>query len=209
VTNDLYIGRKEQTRKKKYKSNTGKWLLIANLWMAYIIVLAVNYMAQDTYSYFNDISQIQNSFATAENFCADKDYAKEHKNICKCKDNSGLGNGSEECDEYEYDFGDEDNPGHPIYCPDDPNTPEVEICDDHPNKPKKSNNNVTVNENKETIESDTTAGENDSETQIEEVSKEQNVEQNNGNTTEDNVIHKNENNETQDEENLSKIDVVE
>jgi hypothetical protein len=92
--------------------------------------LSVNYFVQDTYSFFNDNEQFQETIGTAENFCSFEDFRKKNQKKCKCKDNSGLGNGDEPCDEYEYVIGDEDNPGHPEYCP------EGEVCDDHPKDPK-------------------------------------------------------------------------
>jgi hypothetical protein len=125
-----YLGRKNKSRRKKYKSKTLKLLLITNLWLCYIILLSVNYFVQDTYSFFNDNEQIQETIGTAQNFCSFEDFRKKNNKKCKCKDNSGLGNGAEPCDEYEYVIGDEDNPGHPEYCP------EGEVCDDHPKEPK-------------------------------------------------------------------------
>lgn len=131
--------RSEQTRKTKSKSQ--RLLFIANLWLIYFIILSINYITTNTYSYFSDEEKIENTFSAAENFCADKDYRKTHKDFCK--DNAGLGNGSEPVDQYDYGTGDEDNPGHQNqYCPDDPNTPEIEVCNDQNNGTGNTNGNT-------------------------------------------------------------------
>lgn len=144
-----YTRRKKRSHNKVIQRHKKPFYLILNLWLLYLIILSSSFISNDTFSYFNDSEQINNSFSASNNFCKDPEYAKKYKDICKCKDNSGLGNGSEQCDQYDDDFGDEDNPGHQeTYCPDDPNTPEREVCDDHPNVNDKSNNNALTEEQK-------------------------------------------------------------
>jgi hypothetical protein len=133
--------RNERTKRKKYKSSKFTLLLIANLWLMYFIFISMNYFStNNTYSYFSEEDKIENTFSASENFCADKDYKKNHKDVCK--DNAGIGNGSEPVDQNDYTTGDEDNPGHQNqYCPDDPNTPEIEVCNDQNNGKGNTNNN--------------------------------------------------------------------
>lgn len=131
---NFFPKRNERNRKIKFKGSKFKIFFIANLWLIYFIFLSFNYISTNntTYSYFSDEDKIENTFTATDDFCADKDYKKAHKDICK--DNAGLGNGSEPVDQNDYTKGDEDNPGHQAqYCPDDPNTPEIEVCDDQNN----------------------------------------------------------------------------
>lgn len=143
--------RNERSRRIKFKRSKFRFLFIANLWLIYFIFLSLNYIStNNTYSYFSDEEKIENKISLSENFCADKDYRKNHIEICKSKDNAGIGNGSENGDQYKYVTGDEDNPGHQNqYCPDDPNTPEIEVCDDQNNGKgnTKNNSDTSVSEN--------------------------------------------------------------
>jgi predicted ribosomally synthesized peptide with SipW-like signal peptide len=112
------------SRLRKFKKK-GNGLLIAAkivaLW--YLLILSGSYLTADTGAYFNDVETISNSLATAENYCADEEWAKEHPQYCK--DNAGIGNGCEAVDDCDSEKGeDEDNPGQ---NPDD--------CGDHTNAP--------------------------------------------------------------------------
>ena len=129
---DYYPKRSERTRRIKFKKRKVKVLLIANLWLIYFIFLSLNSIpVNNTYSYFSDEEKIENTFSAAENFCTDKSYRNNHKDVCK--DNAGIGNGSENVDQNQFVTGDEDNPGHQAeYC-DDPNTSEIEVCNDQNN----------------------------------------------------------------------------
>ena len=120
-------------RNDRTRRNSIKILFIVNLWLIYLIFLSINYIStNNTYSYFSDEDKIENTFSVAEDFCKDKNYEKNHKDICK--DNAGIGNGSELVDQNQYSTGDEDNPGRQDqYCPDDPSTPEIEVCNDQNN----------------------------------------------------------------------------
>lgn len=100
------------SRLRKFKKKS-KGLLIAvkilALW--YLLILSGSYLTADTGAYFNDIETISETIGAAENYCADPDWAKEHKQYCK--DNAGIGNGCEPGDECDSEKGeDEDNPGH-------------------------------------------------------------------------------------------------
>jgi YqxM protein len=100
------------SRLRKFKKK-GRGLLIAAkivaLW--YLLILSGSYLTADTGAYFNDIETISETIAAADNYCADKEWAKEHKEYCK--DNAGIGNGCEAVDDCDSEKGeDEDNPGH-------------------------------------------------------------------------------------------------
>jgi hypothetical protein len=137
---DYYPKRSERTRRIKLRKRKFKVLLIANLWLIYFIFLSFNFIStNNTYSYFSDEEKIENTFSTAENFCTDEGYRNNHKDVCK--DNAGIGNGSENVDQSQFVTGDEDNPGHQAeYC-DDPNTPEIEVCNDQNNGNGNTKNN--------------------------------------------------------------------
>lgn len=120
------------SRLRKFKKK-GKGLLIAAkivaLW--YLLILSGSYLTADTGAYFNDVETISETIAVADNYCADKEWAKEHKEYCK--DNAGLGNGCEPGDECDSEKGeDEDNPGH-----------NRESCGDHTSAPCSEGSRVT------------------------------------------------------------------
>lgn len=124
-----YPSRKVQTRKNFFKNKKKHIIIITNFWLLYLIFMIFIPLTNDTHSYFNDTGKISNSFIVSDNFCADQEYAKNHKDECKkCKDNSGFGNGPE-CN----DVGNEpDNPS--TGNEDKKDCPAGGCVDDHPNK---------------------------------------------------------------------------
>ncbi|WNF23643.1 hypothetical protein [Mesobacillus jeotgali] len=124
----FYPSRKKRTRKQNFNRKKKHLFILTNLFIVYVLILTISFITADTYSYFVDNTKFAGSIQTMENFCEDKEYKKSHKELCqKCKDNSGIGNGSEPCDEEEYERGDGDNPGHQDeYCPEG-------NCNDHNN----------------------------------------------------------------------------
>ncbi|WP_226086872.1 fibronectin type III domain-containing protein [Mesobacillus sp. S13] len=112
------------TRLRKFKKK-GRGLLIAAKILAlwYLLVLTGSYLTADTGAYFNDVETISETITIADNFCADEEWANEHKQYCK--DNAGIGNGCEPGDDCDSEKGeDEDNPGH-----------NRETCGDHTSAP--------------------------------------------------------------------------
>lgn len=95
------------------------------LLICYLNLISFSYLTNNTYSYFSDGTTISGSVKNSGNFCADKDYKKEHRDLCK--DNSGLGNDGEPVDEDDIKHCDEDNPGHQDECCPDGG------CNDHNN----------------------------------------------------------------------------
>ncbi|MCM3718509.1 hypothetical protein [Fictibacillus phosphorivorans] len=127
---DFYPSRKNKHRKFSRKSKK-RFLIITNLWLLYLIMISVLLIPNSTtYLRFNDTEQIVMPIAASADFCSDSEFKKKNKNICKKKDNSGIGNGPENGDDGEY--GDPDNPGKGNGDKKDclPN----ECIDDHPNK---------------------------------------------------------------------------
>jgi hypothetical protein len=125
-----YPSRKARTRKELFRKKKTHLIIIANFWMLYFILIGFIPLTNSTFSFFSDTETISNSFSAADNFCADDEYAKAHKEECKRKDNSGIGNGPETGDDGERKT-DPDNPKHG----DD---------DDHPKPPIESES--TINE---------------------------------------------------------------
>ncbi|MBT2637783.1 hypothetical protein [Bacillus sp. ISL-39] len=123
-----YPSRKKRTRKQEFKRKKSHLFILTNLFIVYVLLITISFITADTYSYFVDTTKFAGSIQTMEDFCEDKDYKKNHRELCqKCKDNSGIGNGSEPCDEEQFDRGDGDNPGNQNeYCPEG-------NCNDHNN----------------------------------------------------------------------------
>lgn len=101
--------RANRVRKFKKKSKgISLFAQIVAIW--YLSIFAGTYLTSETGAYFNDVETISETIAAADNYCADPEWAKEHKK--QCKDNSGIGNGCEPGDDCDTEKGeDEDNPG--------------------------------------------------------------------------------------------------
>jgi hypothetical protein len=171
---DFYPSRKTKNRKISMK-NKKRFILIANFWMSYLILLSILFIPNSsTYSNFNDTERIENQLTALDDFCSDKEYKKNNKEVCK--DNSGLGNGPEPGDDGEY--GDPDNPGKGN---DDKKDCLPEECvDDHPNnndpKDKKKDEHKDLEGDTNGHENPVTDPASDSETVVEEVTEEEVIE---------------------------------
>lgn len=112
------------TRLKKFKKRGKKLVMAAQLvaiW--YLLILTSSYLTSDTGAYFNDVEKISGTISVAEDFCKDVKQGSDfwHK---YCKDNAGVGNGSDKPDTDTGEHTDPDNPGQ-----------NKGGCDDHTNAP--------------------------------------------------------------------------
>jgi hypothetical protein len=114
-----------KTRLRKFKKKSKKLIISAQIvaiW--YLLILTGSFLTTNTEAYFNDVEKISETIKMAEDFCeglnGNSDYWHKF-----CKDNAGLGNGSETVDKGTDEKGkDPDNPGQ-----------NKDGCDDHTNAP--------------------------------------------------------------------------
>jgi YqxM protein len=104
------LSRKKRIREQFLKNLKKRMIIIFNLSMLFLIIASFINITNNTYTYFTSSEGTNGQISTLVDFCSDKDYEKENKELCK--DNSGIGNGCEEVDECEDEIGDEDNPKH-------------------------------------------------------------------------------------------------
>jgi hypothetical protein len=144
-----YPSRKSRSQKNFFQIKKKQLLIITNFWLIYFILMGFIPLTSNTYSYFNDVEIIKNSIKVADDFCADDKYAIDHEKECKCKDNSGIGNGPEPCDDGEGKT--------------DPDNPKHGNDDDHPKPPKSPDSSATKSdkESAEVENSNTTIQETD------------------------------------------------
>jgi hypothetical protein len=127
----IYIGGKKgrrtirKSRLNRYKNNRKRLVITIELVIIwYLLIFTGSFLTTDTGAYFNDFEESNGLISTAENFCAEVKKGSEYWRN-NCKDNSGLGNGTEAPDEGEEIKGqDPDNPGQ-----------NKGGCDDHTNAP--------------------------------------------------------------------------
>jgi type IV secretory pathway VirB10-like protein len=104
------LSRKKRIREQFITNLKKRMFIIFNLSMLFLILASLINITNNTYTYFTSTEGTNGQFSTMTDFCSDKDYEKDNKELCK--DNSGIGNGCEEADDCEEEKGDEDNPKH-------------------------------------------------------------------------------------------------
>jgi type IV secretory pathway VirB10-like protein len=104
------LSRKKRIREQFIINLKKRMFIIFNLSMLFLILASLINITNNTYTYFTSTEGTNGQFSTMTDFCSDKDYEKDNKELCK--DNSGIGNGCEEADDCEEEKGDEDNPKH-------------------------------------------------------------------------------------------------